>query len=66
MMMLMLLLLSRVLLLLSLLPFHAEYRIHLHAYIGTDYITTVNMCTYIHDVPPYGTAVDGVCGRRCP
>jgi hypothetical protein len=34
MMMLMLLLLSRVLLL-SLLPFHAEYRIHLHAYTGT-------------------------------
>jgi hypothetical protein len=30
MMMFMLLLLSRVLLLLSLLPFHAEYRIHLY------------------------------------
>jgi hypothetical protein len=66
--MLLLLLLYRVLLLL-LLPFHAECRIHLQWYLGDSLQapnSTATPSTYIHDVPPYGTAVDGVCGRRCP
>jgi hypothetical protein len=50
MMMLMFLLLSRVLLLLMLLPFHAEYRVYLHTYrLQT---TTQQRDTTVHTTRP--------------
>ena len=53
MMMLMFLLLSRVLLLLMLLPFHAEYRVYLHAYrLQT---TTQQRDTTVHTTRPQMT-----------